>query len=66
MRESMNILLIDECKDLLDAYTEFFELNGHNCFSTMSVTTAISAIDNLDFDLIVLEYDFSGTHPLHC
>lgn len=63
IRENMNILLIDECKDLLDAYTAFFESNGHTCFSTMSLTTAISAIGVIDFDLIITEYDFLGSHP---
>jgi len=33
----MNVLLINECKELLDAYRTFFEANEHNYFSTMCI-----------------------------
>lgn len=59
----MNILLVDECPEILDASHEFFEANGYNCFVAMSLTTAISAIDTIDIDVIISEYDFSGIRP---
>ena len=59
----MKILLIDPCSELLDAHCVFLELHGHDCFSTTSLTNAISMTDNFNFDLIISEYDFSGKRP---
>jgi DNA-binding response OmpR family regulator len=59
----MKILLIDQCSKLLDANRVLLEMHGHNCFLTTSLTTAISMMDNFVFDLIILEYDFSGKRP---
>lgn len=59
----MRILIVDDSRGLLDFYCDFFETNGYETFATTSLTTAISSVENIDFDFLIAEYDFSGKRP---
>ncbi len=59
----MRLLIVDDSQGLVDFYCDFFNSNGYETFGTISLTTAISSIENIDFDILISEYDFSGKSP---
>ena len=54
----MNILVIEDCTDLLDSYFEFLSSIGHRVFASTNGLDALKLIlDNPELDLIISDYN---------
>jgi DNA-binding response OmpR family regulator len=49
------ILIVDDERDLVDAYIRLLERSGHQCVGAFDANEAIQAIDAESFDLVITD-----------
>ncbi|QEG22667.1 sigma-54-dependent transcriptional regulator [Mariniblastus fucicola] len=64
MKESFDILFVDDDDDLAAGYVRWFEKNGHNVIHTTSGQDGISQCDKRDFGIAVLDWNLPGLSGL--
>jgi DNA-binding response OmpR family regulator len=55
MAEQAKILIVDDERDLVDAYVRLLERSGHRCVGAFAATEAIQIIDDESPDLVITD-----------
>lgn len=65
---NLNILLVDDDRDLIDSLEDFLELKGHDVEIALTGEEGIAAARKKDYDAIILDIllpDINGVTALH-
>jgi DNA-binding NtrC family response regulator len=68
MAEKAKILIVDDERDLVDAYVRLLERAGHRCIAAFDANEAIQLIDAESPDLVITDLslpDSSGIEIIH-
>jgi DNA-binding response OmpR family regulator len=52
----MNILLVDNCRDIIEDFNREFSKKGHNVTWSSTALSAIELLESQTFDIVVLEW----------
>ncbi len=64
----LNILLVDDNRDLVDSLSDFFKLKGHDVDIAMTANEGISAAGKKNYDAVLLDIglpDINGVSAMH-
>jgi two-component system response regulator PilR (NtrC family) len=61
MAEQAKILIVDDERDLVDAYMRLLERAGHRCFGAFDAGEAIQTIDAESLDLVITDLSLPDT-----
>jgi len=61
MAAQAKILIVDDERDLVDAYMRLLERAGHRCFGAFDASEAIQIIDAESLDLVITDLSLPDT-----